>query len=322
MLKLSSDKVELSVVPQLGGVILSIRYLPKSLELLAQFRQPDSGSAYKEGVLADNLLDLLFVGGYYEVLPNAGYKSEYSGVKFGLHDETPYLAWKAEFDEERDPDSILLIASLIKYPLKLFKRITLKGNLIILNEKLINESPTARLPFSWLHHPTFGEEFIDSSAELELPQGVPIIVDESLQSGATCLLDGYQGEWPMAMKKDGKSTDLSRFPEKGEENCDDLVYVPSVKEGKFRIINKKKGVLVEASWDKKIFGSLWLWRPLGGGNTYPWYGRVYATAVEIATSIPASGLAEQVRLGTAKWIDPNEIIETSLKYEIKEIDRI
>ena len=268
--------------------------------------------------MADNLLDLMFVGGYYEILPNAGYLSTYKGARFGLHDETPYLPWKVEFDEERDPESLLLIVSLIKFPLKLYKRITLRDGVIDIDERLVNKSPTATLPFSWLHHPTFGVGIIDGNAELELPASTTIEVDSYLQSETVCLEPGYKGKWPLAMEKGGKPVDLSRFPERGTKNCDDLVYVPSIADGKFSIRNKQKGISLQASWDKDVFGSLWLWRAFGGGNAYPWFGNVYCTAVEITTSIPATGLADQVKLGTAKWIGPNEEIRTSLKFEVNE----
>lgn len=317
---LSSEDVSVSVVPELGGVISSLKHLHSNTELLAQVRLPDNISVYRESKIPDNLLDLLFVGGYYEVLPNAGYACNFGGAPLGLHDETPYLPWKCEFDEERDPDSILLIVNLAKFPLKLFKRITVKGSNVSINERLVNVSPTSKVPFSWLHHPTFGDQFIDQDSTLILPAGTRIETDSVLDSESTCLEPGYRGEWPTARGKNGALVDLSRFPAKGEKNCDDLAYVPEVKDGSFSIESPNKGLELEAFWDSKLFGSLWLWRPFGGGNAYPWYGRMYCTAVEITTSIPASGLEEQVRLGTAKWIEPHQEIATKLNYQLKEID--
>lgn len=320
MVTLKSEQILLSMIPELGGVISSIMYLPKGVELLAKIRDKYRPEVARLGLAAENLLDLLFIGGYYEVLPNAGYKTEYKGVKFGLHDETPYLPWKVEYDEERDPNSLLCIVSLIKYPLKLYRRITVKANTILIDERLVNLSPTSTLPFSWLHHPTFGEELIGEDSTLELPENTQIEVDSYLASDTMCLKPGYRGSWPLAMLKDGKFDDLSKFPPKGSRNCDDLIYIPQVNEGTFTIRNHKRGIAVKATWDKEIFKSLWLWRPFGGGDAYPWFGRIYCTAVEITTSIPATGLGDQVKLGTAAWIRPNEEIRTTLKYEIMEVE--
>lgn len=316
---LSSEEVSISVIPDLGGVISSMKHIPSNTELLAQVRVPDSRSVYRESKIPDNLLDLLFVGGYYEVLPNAGYACSYGGAPLGLHDETPYLPWKCEFDEERDPDSILLIVKLAKFPLRLFKRITIQGNAVRIDERLINVSPSSTVPFSWLHHPAFGDQFIDQDSSLILPEGTEIEVDSILDSETTCLEAGYKGTWPTAREKNGTPVDLSKFPMKGEKNCDDLAYIPEVKEGRFSIVSPNKRLSLEAKWDSALFGSLWLWRPFGGGNAYPWYGSMYCTAVEITTSIPASGLEEQVKLGTAKYIKPQQEISTTLHYQIKEI---
>lgn len=317
---LKSDRVSLTVIPELGGVISSIRYIPSNIEVLAQTRAPDSVSIYKESKVPDNLLDLLFVGGYYEVLPNAGYSCTYGGAPLGLHDETPYLPWKAEFDEDRDPNSVLLIANLVKFPLKLYKRLTVVDGDVIINERLLNTSPTATVPFSWLHHPTFGEQFIDEETRLLLPDRTEIEVDSTLESETTCLEAGYRGQWPLAREKNGEFDDLSKFPAKNVKNCDDLAYVPKLSEGRFTIKSPRSKINLDVKWDKDLFGSLWLWRPFGGGNAYPWYGRMYCTAVEITTSVPASGLADQVKLGTAKWIKPGEEIVTTLRYEFKEDD--
>lgn len=312
---LDSDELSLSIIPEHGGVINSLKLVKEGTELLAQIRKPQPPSTYREGKAADNLLDLMLVGGWYEVLPNAGYVSDHLGTTFGLHDETPYLPWRAEYDSDRDPASVFLSVSLKKVPLTLSKRITVYGSDIILEEKITNHS-SVRLPVSWLHHPMFGGGFIDEFASLELPD-CNLEVDTSLPTTYSSLQPGFSGKWPYAKDKSGNDVNLSTFPRKGSINCDDLVYVPEVSEGRFKMINTRKGISFEALWDKEIFGSLWIWRPLGGGAGYPWFGRIYGTAVEITTSWPASGIAEQERLGTAFHLEPEAVTETKLTFRVR-----
>lgn len=309
---LGNDELMLSIIPEHGGVINSLRLIPEGSELLAQIREPRPPSAYREGKTADNLLDLMLVGGWYEVLPNAGYVSDHAGTTFGLHDETPYLPWKAEYDTDRDPNSVFLSVALNKMPLTLSKRITVSGTEITIDEKLKNNS-SAGLSVSWLHHPMFGDSFIDEFTSLELPD-CNFEVDNSLPTTYASLEPGSSGKWPMAIDKKGGKVDLSAYPPKGSLNCDDLVYVPQVSEGRFRLMNRKKKISVEAEWDKEIFKSLWIWRPLGGGAGYPWYGRIYGTAIEITTSWPASGINDQTKLGTAFHLEPNSVTETRLRF--------
>ncbi len=316
---LNNEKLRIVIIPKLGGVITSLKYLPEDFEFLANLNSPKESYKYFSGRQVDNLLDLMFVGGYYEIIPNAGYISEYQGSKFGLHDETPYLEWKYEYDEDRDPNSVLLIVSLQKFPFKLYKRLTLQDNSLIITEKLVNLSPTSQLPFSWLHHPTFGQWVYTDDVSLDLPVETPIEVDSYLPQDNLCLEPGYKGEWPLALNKEGDITNLYKFNLVSNKSCDDLVYVPKVLEGYFKIINRKRNIILESKWDKDVFSSLWLWRAIGGGKSYPWFGRIKCAALEISTSYPATGLADQVKLNTAKWLAPLEELKTTISYTVHPI---
>lgn len=311
---LESDTLSLSIIPEHGGVINSLRHTPTNTELLAQVREPVRVERLREGLASDNLLDLMLIGGWYEVLPNAGYVSKAMGATFGLHDETPYLPWKVQFDTDRDPNSIMMRVSLHKYPLELGKRITLNDNEIVLDETVTNHSDV-ELPGSWLHHPMFGENMVDEFTLLDLPD-CEFEVDKYLHPDYTHLMQGFRGKWPMAVDGNNRKVDLSRYPKRGALNCDDLVYVPRVSEGRFRIRNSRRKLTFEAEWDKDIFRSLWIWRSLGGGDSYPWFGRMHGTAVEITTSWPATGLSDQIQMGTAHYFGPRSKTKTTLRFRV------
>ncbi len=315
---LTSEELSVAVIPELGGCMMSLKHLPSNTEMLASIREPRQIETYREGAPTDNLLDLTLIGGWYEVVPNAGYRSSYEGAEFGLHDETAYLSWKAEYDEDRDPDSILLMVRLNKFPLRLIRRMSLSGNRLVFDEKLINESHS-KLPVGWLHHPMFGEEFIGEDTVLELPES-EFEVDGYLPNSNNSLVPGLRGKWPFATDVKGRKTDLSRFPARGKMNSDDLVYVPKVSDGWFRLTNRRKKLAFSAKWDSTLFGSLWIWRPFGGGATYPWFGRIYGTAVEISTAWPATGLSEQVKLNNVRYIEPDEVISTKLEFTVDSVD--
>ncbi len=315
---LSSEELSVAVIPELGGCMMSLKHLPSNTELLATIREPGHIETYREGVQADNLLDLSLIGGWYEVVPNAGYRSSHEGAEFGLHDETVYLPWKVEFDEDRDPDSILLMVRLNKFPFRLIRRMSISGNRLVFDEKLINES-SSKLPVGWLQHPMFGREFIGEDTVLELP-GSEFEVDRHLPNANNSLVPGSRGKWPFATNVKGGRTDLSRFPATGEMNSDDLVYIPKVSEGWFRLVNRRKKLAFSAKWDSALFGSLWIWRAFGGGATYPWFGRIYGTAVEISTTWPATGLSEQVKLNNVPFVEANSVISTRLEFTVGSTD--
>lgn len=311
---LTSDEISVAVIPDLGGCIKSIRHLPSNTELLSNIREPRPVDYYRGGLPAENLMELSMIGGWYEILPNAGYRANYEGVTFGLHDETAYLPWRAEFDSERDADSLFLKVNLNKFPLVLSRRMTLLKNKLIFEEKLMNEAPV-ELPVSWLHHLLFGSSIIGSDTELKLPES-SFVVDDYLNNKNNQLKLGQKGRWPDAVDVSGVHTDLSRFPEKGSVNCDDLIYIPDLSEGWFKVINEKKRIRFCAQWDKGIFKSLWIWRPLGGGSSPPWFGRIYGAGIEIATSWPATGITDQIQNGSALYLKPYGSISTELQFTI------
>ena len=81
-------------------------------------------------------------------------------------------------------------------------------------------------------------------------------------------------------------------------------------------VNVKGAFLMSREWDKSIFPTVWIWRCLGGGSKDPWYGRQYATSVEITSSWPVTGISKQVENNTALSIGGNESISTFLNYKL------
>lgn len=312
---LQSDKLRISIIPELGGVIWSIRHLDGYKEILAQTRDPRSLKEVQGFYPIKNLLDVVLIGGWYEVIPNVGYYSAHRGAEYGLHEETVYLPWKVMYDDSKDPDSVTMQVSLVKSPLELTKHIKLKGERMIIEERLTNKSEE-EFEFAWLHHPTFGGDLLDENTELLL-NDCEFEIDEYLPTENSSLKPGYSGKWPYGKNKNDQDVDLSKYPKRGETNNDDLIYIPKMPSGEFTIQNKRKGISVEAKWDKNVFPTLWIWRAMGGGKGYPWYGNIYATAVEISTSYPATGLSDQTRMKTNFSIAGRSDLETVLEFDVK-----
>lgn len=310
MYDLLNDEISITIIPEYGSLISSIKYIPENFEFLYKHYKPLIKLEYvREGFQVNDLLNLMFTGGYFEVLPNAGYLTEINGLNFGLHDETPYLPWILKKIGEY---KIELTCILLKYPLKVKKIIELQKNNILIKENVENLSDES-LYFSWLHHPTFGSNILSADTQLEI-DAEDLIVDDSLENIHNYLMKGYHGKWPFAKSKDEKYVDLSKYPEKNSMNNNDLIYITKLNKGYFYLKNKKLGI--KFYWDKKTFPYLWIWRPIGGGPGYPWYGTIYATSIEITSSFPATGLRDQIKLGNAKIINKKENLETELKIEI------
>jgi hypothetical protein len=310
---LENNEIKLTMHPNRGGLISSIITKEKGLEYLA----PGQDILKTPDILAFPSSDAIhnaFRGGYFEVIPNAGYKNKYNNVEWVLHSETPYIPWEIQFDEDENPNSILFIARLIRYPLTLYRRISLSGRKIIIKERLVNNSET-ELKFSWLHHPTFGGDILDDSTELTLPTG-KVISDEFLDIEDSEFFPGTTGNWPFLTSKRGSEIDISKYPPKGAQNTNDLIYYPDLLQPRFTLYNNNKDFGISAEWDKSVFSTIWIWRCMGGGFSGPWYGRMYATSIEITSSWPASGISKQVENKTALTIKEKGTIESFLNYTL------
>ena len=203
---LRSDDLQITIIPELGGVIWSIKHLRTGIEFLAQVRDTRPLSYYRDLYPTKNLLDICLIGGWYEVLPNVGYYSQYNGAEFGLHEETAYLPWKLEYDESANPDTISMKVQLTKYPLEIVKRIRLRDEHITIEEKLLNKSDE-ELKFAWLHHPTFGGDMLDDGTELII-EDCEFEIDSYLPTTNASLEPGYRGLWPHGKNTSKEAVDL------------------------------------------------------------------------------------------------------------------
>ena len=312
---LRSDYLEISMIPELGGVINSIRRVLDNMEILAQVRDPIPLSRLQGLYPAKNLLDIILIGGWYEILPNAGYFSSYEGADYGLHEESVYLPWKAMYDDFIDPNSVTLQVSLTKSPISLSKHITLQGGQLTIQENLVNTSDQD-INIAWLHHPIFGGDLLDENTELLIDR-CEFEVDKYLPNDKGTLKPGYKGIWPMCIDKQDRVVNLSKIPKRGEINSDDSIYIPNLPSGTFTIQNIPKKMKVVVNWDNKLFPVLWIWRAFGGGRSFPSYGSIYAMGVEMGTSYPSTGLAQQSEMGTLYRMKGNSEIKTTIEFKVE-----
>lgn len=307
--EIKNDKVSLSIVPDPGNVITSIKSVPDNFEYLYKHYKPLI-RPYEAagGCNADDLLNQIFSGGYFDVIPNAGYKCKVNNITFGLHDESPYIPW---YVDEYSDNYISTHAFLYKYPFKIIKAIEINKNKISINETVENLS-NEELHFSWLHHPTFGSDILSANTHIAISES-DLLVDNSIENTNSRFKGGYKGKWPYAMNGHDMLEDISFFPKKGKYNSNDLIYLTNLRKPGFSISNDEKNKKITFQYDYKLFKCLWMWMPTGGGTGYPWYGTIYALALEMSTSYPATGLKDHISNGTSAIIGRYSYIKTSIE---------
>lgn len=309
IIEVYNDIISLKLVPELGGLIWAIYDRTRSVSVLGSVKELRSLSYFDGLIKNKDFLDILFVGGWYEIIPNPGYYNEYGGASYGLHEETPYLPWTIYYGNRQD-DKVSMRVDLIKVPLSIQKEIKIDKNIITVNEKIRNNSDEP-IRFGWLHHPFFGEEVINRGTSLKLPP-CDINVDPNADKNKSILKPNFRGKWPLCETLSGGYTDLSKLINKGEENLEDLVYISNLSRGEAVFQNPVKGFEYKMIWDPAIFKYLWLWRAFGGGSGYPWYGNIHGLGLELASGYP-SGISEQLKSDRAITLEGDREIKTEIK---------
>lgn len=268
-----------------GCDILEFTHKPTDTECLHQapagLTQPSDAfsSPLPEGAFRDH-----FPGGWYVMLPNGPEPCTHRGATYGFHGEATLLAWDATIlDDHPDRVSLACHVRLRRTPVLIQRRFTLErdGATLVLDEQITNESP-GPLEVLWGHHPTFGDPLVEDGARIFLPR------DAQLSTGSP--------------------QDLS------VESCavtQDFVRADNLSAGWCALFNPRREVGFALRWDETLFPMLGIWRLLGGGPDYPWYGARRMIALEPACDLPS--LAKAAAAGTAVRLGPGETRATRLE---------
>lgn len=311
-LALENEVIRVEVVLDKGADITSFLHKPTDTEFMwhrpgglrsAPFESIPRG--VDESVFVDN-----YEGGWQECFPNGGMSVSYKGAQLPFHGELITLPHSLEIIEDRpERVAVRLAAETIRTPFRLEKVLTLEAGsgVLTIDERLENLADEP-MDVMWGHHPAVGPPFLDDSCRIDLPDCVGT-TDRAAAIVGSELEFGREFTWPMAPRKDGGSRDLSIIPGP-ESKIADWVRLTGFEEGWYGITNGNRSVGFGLRWDASLFGHLWFWHVFGGLPGYPWYGRNYNFALEPWTSYPDGGLTRAIENGSARVIEPLQVVET------------
>lgn len=196
-LLLSQDELELTVIPELGGKISSIKW--KSEELLARNpRKPLRLARYADPY------SLYDASGFDECFPTIGAcaypEYPWKDIQMPDHGEV----WSLPWENRNTHEGLVLEASGVRLSYSLQKRIRIcSPNCISFDYTLTNLSPF-EIKYIWSAHPLFAA---CPGMRLCLPPGVSVVVDWSKDGRLGDIWTGHS--WPLTRDSDGNAVDLS-----------------------------------------------------------------------------------------------------------------
>lgn len=299
---LENELLRIGVLADKGSDIYEFLYKPLDVDFLWRspwgVRNPATFVATSH-TAASAFLDF-YEGGWQDCLPTGGDPTDYLGLPFGAHGETPTLPWEYRIGEDT-PERIAVRFWVRTYrtPFYVEKELMLESGKAVLtvNERVVNEGRTT-MHLMWGQHPAFGAPFLDGSGVIDLP-GATVHCDRL--SANTRFVPGVY-EWPHVPGKQGGTIDLRRVGTIQEDTTDAL-RLNNLAAGWYALTNTRRQVGFGMAWPLSVYPALWFWQVYGGAYTPPWYGRTYNIALEPFSTIQPT-LAAAVEDGSAHVLPP------------------
>jgi hypothetical protein len=283
LIKLENEKLQVVVVPEVGGTIRSIRHLELDSSVLGETPW-DTVDLPELSVAARDEATWLtrYSGGWPLLFPNGGDACEYGGASHGFHGEASISPWRAELS--RDGKSVHLRRHFFTVPVEMSRTIEVDDEVVRVTET-VRMHGQVPVEVMWGHHPTFGSDLLDGPFEI-VGGARTVVADDEFDAAANPLLPGGHGDWPLAKGKSGPF-DMSRPTGRlGAMAC-----LQEFVESWVSVRRLDNRVAVALSWEPDVFPLMWLWIEFGGTSEAPWFGRGRLLGLEPNTTWPARGLA-------------------------------
>jgi hypothetical protein len=276
--RLSSEDLEVDVLPANGADVRSIVHRPTGTDLLwtapwGTDLRPEDAPTSRDAWLTRTW------GGWQVLLPNTGDEALEHGRTWGFHGEAGMRAWEVAREATNELE---LTLDLDSAPLSLRRSYRLAGPALSVETTVHNRS-TQPVEFLWGEHPTYGEGFA-AGATLEIgARTLQVELAEGVGVGP-----GDRVAWPHG--------DLDRLPARTPGRFL-FGYLDGLAEGTYRIRNDRLGLAARLSWPVDLFPCVWLWEEIASTQEAPWNGQAFAIGIEPQVAYPALGMTELRRRG-------------------------
>lgn len=257
-LVIENSALRLTIMPELGGKIVSLIRLENGREYLLQPPEPEQ--AYRSR----------FYGGSFEDYETSGFDECVPTIAECRYPEEPFLdsrlpdhgdVWCLPSSVEIVGEQVRLTSQLKSLPLRFTKTIELADNIVRLDYEATNLSPST-VNFLWSAHPLLR---VESGAEIVLPKEVKQV--EVVWSSEERL--GKAGDrctWPETIERSGRNVrlDLVTSPSAGTA---EKLFTPPLSEGFCGMFLPKEDESVSFRFDPRLVPYVGIWICQGGWPT-------------------------------------------------------
>jgi hypothetical protein len=252
---LDNDVLRLTIVPELGGKIVSLIRLESGYEYLLQ--PPDLRRAYQTRSYGSNFEDYE-TSGFDECAPT---------VARCLYPEAPFLAsqlpdhgdvWCLPSVAEIVGEDVRLTTPMRSLPLRFSKKIQIQESKVRLDYEGTNLSP-ATVKFLWSAHPLLQ---VEPGAEIILPKEVNE-VEVGWSKGDRMGKSADRCTWPEGTESSGQKINLSRMASPHMGTAEKL-FTPRLSEGFCGMFLPRVNEGIAFRFDPRLVSYIGIWICQGG----------------------------------------------------------
>lgn len=297
VVRISSDAVQVDLVPALGGTVTSLVRRSDGVELLWQtpWGLRHRGGASLPGHAAALLYDT-FPGGWFSLFPNAGDNAVLHGSDWGFHGElrATWLDWTAT------PSSVRLTGRLVRSPFEVTKTVSVHGFEVTVGETVTNVGGE-RIETVWASQLMLGGDLIGPDTVVDA--GASTVHPDPMTSRGADYHDILP--WPRAQASDAV-VNLRNLPAPGSGETR-LAYLTDFTRASITVRRPSAHLGLGFSWDLEAWPYAWYAMEAGGSSGFPWFSGAYHLAITPSSSWPGHGVHDARRVSdTVMWLHPGE----------------
>jgi galactose mutarotase-like enzyme len=248
---LANASLEVDVLPELGGKLSSLRFVPSNTELLQQPLAPYAPRTMNMGFEESD------ASGFDECFPSvAACNVNIEGATVVIPDHGDF--WRLSWRCEKRNDEIHLSATGISLPFQFDKVLRLRGPNLEITYTVTNIGKEHR-PYIWSAHPLFA---VDAGDRIVLPESVTTVKVES-SVGERLGTAGSIHTWPRTRMWDRMETDLS-IAGSIHACTGDMLFTNAPAEGWAALERMREGICIEVRFNPREVPYLGLWLCYGG----------------------------------------------------------
>ncbi len=302
---LENSVIRVTVVPELGGKIVSLMRSESNYEYLLQPPEPDRASP--EPLYAAKFEDYE-TSGFDECVPT---------VAECLYPEEPFLGsvlpdhgdiWSLPTHAEYDGEILRLVTTLRSLPLRFTKAVQIEDNRVRLDYQVTNLSHDC-LKFLWCAHPLLR---VEPGAELLLPQEVKE-VEVGWSADGRLGSAGDRCSWPESVDSSGRKIYLNRITSPDAGTAEKL-FTPRLSHGFCGMFLPREQESIAFRFDARLVPYVGVWICQGGWPTSR-EAKHFTAALEPCLGRPDS-LTKAIRRSECATVQRGESMQWWMEIEV------